>query len=95
MLIKILWTGCTKCQQLESNVKTALEQSWVEATVEKITDIADIMAYGVMGTPALVIDETIVSSGKLNDVSEIIGFLKGKTETKIEWCCGCCCQKKC
>jgi len=42
------------------------------------------MAYGVMGTPALVIDETIVSSGKLNDVSEIIGFLKGKTETKIE-----------
>ncbi len=52
------------------------------------------MAYGVMGTPALVIDETVVSSGKMNEVSEILEFLKGKTETKIGGCCGCCCQKK-
>jgi hypothetical protein len=52
------------------------------------------MAYGVMGTPALVIDEVVVSSGKLNEVSEILGFLKGKTETKTGGCCGCCCQKK-
>jgi len=94
MIIKILGTGCPNCKQLESNVQIALEQSWKQATVEKVTDIADIMAYGVMRTPVLVIDETVVSSGKLNEVSEILGYLKGKTETKTGGCCGCCCQKK-
>jgi len=74
--IKILWTGCPSCIKLENNVKQALEKSWIQSNVEKITDIAEIMGYGVMSTPALVIDEKVVSYGKVNDVNEIIGLLE-------------------
>ena len=73
--IKILGTGCPNCIRLEENVKTALEKTWIEAKVEKITDIPTIMSYGIMSTPWLVIDDNVVSSWKVNDVDEIISFL--------------------
>lgn len=73
--IKILGTGCSNCVRLWDNVKIALEKSWINANVEKITDIADIMAYWVMGTPALVIDDKVVSSWRINEVDEIIELL--------------------
>lgn len=73
--IKILWTGCPNCIKLENNVKDALEKAWIEAN-EKITNIEDIMSYGIMSTPWLVIDWKIVSYGKVNNVDEIISFLK-------------------
>ena len=73
--IKILGTGCPNCIRLEDNVKTALEKTWIEAKVEKITDIPAIMSYGIMSTPWLVIDEKVVSSWKVNAVDEIISFL--------------------
>ena len=57
MNIKILGTGCPNCQKLEANVKKVLEELKLEANVEKITDIMEIMSYGVMGTPALVVNE--------------------------------------
>jgi len=60
-IIKVLWTWCANCIKLESNVKLALEKAWIEANVEKITDITDIMSYWVMWTPWLVIDERLVS----------------------------------
>lgn len=71
MIIKILGTGCPKCKKLEANVLEAVKSAVIEATVEKVTDLNNIMDYGVMMTPALVIDEKVISSGKVLSVSEI------------------------
>ncbi len=85
--IKILGTGCPNCLKLEANVKLALEKVWIEVSVEKITEIADIMSYGIMSTPWLVIDEKVVSSWKINEVDEIIKFLEDKSCCEDENCC--------
>ncbi len=71
MIIKILGTGCTKCKNLEENAKKAIELSGVEATVEKVTELAKIMEYGVMMTPGLVIDEQVKSYGKVLSPEQI------------------------
>ncbi|MFA6048135.1 MAG: thioredoxin family protein [Parcubacteria group bacterium] len=71
MVIKILGSGCPNCQRLEANTKQALAELKIEAQVEKVTEIQDIMSYGVMGTPALVIDEKVETTGRIPDVSEI------------------------
>jgi small redox-active disulfide protein 2 len=71
MIIKILGTGCPKCKKLEDNVLTALEEMGIEAVVEKVTDLNKIMDYGVMMTPALVIDEKVVASGKVLTVADL------------------------
>ena len=76
MNIKVLGTGCPSCIKLEKNVKTAVEQLELEASIEKVTDMKDILGYGVMGTPALVVDEKVVSTGKVlspKDVIKLIG----------------------
>ena len=75
MEIKVLGSGCPNCKVLERNVALALEKSKVNAKVTKVTDIAKIMEYGVMSTPALVIDEEVKSYGKVNDINEIIKLL--------------------
>jgi small redox-active disulfide protein 2 len=75
MVIKILGTGCAKCKKLEENARTAIAEAGLEAVVEKVTDLDKIMDYGVMMTPALVIDEKVVSAGKLlspGDIKAII-----------------------
>lgn len=74
--IKILGTWCPNCLKLESNVKLALEQTWIKANIEKITDITDIMWYWIMGTPWIVINEKVVSYWKVNEVDEIIKLIK-------------------
>ncbi len=74
--IKILGTGCKKCKQLEENAKAAIKLANVEAAVEKVTDISEIMNYGVMMTPALVINETVKSVGKLLTPDEIKKLLE-------------------
>ena len=71
MKIKILGTGCPNCQKLEANVRRALEELKLEINIEKITEIQDIMSYGVMGLPALVIDDKVETSGRIPDVKEI------------------------
>lgn len=71
MKIEILGTGCTKCKSLEENTKKAVAQAGVFAQVEKVEDIEKIMAYGVMSTPALVIDGEVKSTGKLLNSEEI------------------------
>jgi small redox-active disulfide protein 2 len=71
MNIKILGTGCPNCQRLEANTKQALEELKLEAEVEKITEIADIMSYGIMGTPALVVDGEVKVYGRVAEVKEI------------------------
>lgn len=76
MTIKILGSGCPKCKQLEANAKKAIEASGVDATVEKVTDMNAIMDYGVMMTPALVINEEVKSVGSLLSADEIEKYLK-------------------
>lgn len=71
MIIKILGTGCPKCKKLEETVKQAIAELGIEAAIEKVTNLNDIMDYGVMMTPALVIDEKVVSSGKVLSLAEV------------------------
>lgn len=65
MVIKVLGSGCPKCKKLEANVMEALNNSGKTATVEHVTEYQDIMKYNIMSTPGLVIDEKIVSAGKI------------------------------
>lgn len=75
MKIEILGTGCSKCKTLYDNTKKALEESGKTAEVAKIEDIPSIMKYGVMSTPALVVDGQVKFSGKVASVAEIMGML--------------------
>lgn len=71
MLIKILGTGCSKCNKLEDNAREALRELGIDGEIEKVTDFKEIMEYGVMQTPALVIDGEVKGSGRLLGVEEI------------------------
>lgn len=62
--IKILGSCCSNCDSLENNLKLALEKSWIEANVIKVTNIEEITSYSIMSIPAIVIDEKVVSSGR-------------------------------
>ncbi|WP_250631278.1 thioredoxin family protein [Rhodoflexus caldus] len=74
--IKILGTGCPKCKQTEANVREAVSQLGIEANIIKVEDIQEIMAYNVLSTPVLVIDEQIKIKGKVAQVNEIVELLK-------------------
>jgi small redox-active disulfide protein 2 len=73
--IEVLGTGCAKCKNLYENVKKAIVESGKEAEIIKVEEIPKIMAYGVMSTPALVIDGQVKFSGKVASVAEIMGLL--------------------
>lgn len=88
MNIKILGTGCPNCQKLEANTKKALEELHIEATVEKITAMEKIMSYGIMSTPAIVVDEKVLSYGIVPSVEEIKELLSENKESS-EHCAGC------
>lgn len=75
MEIKILGSGCKKCITLTENTKNAVEELGLDANISKVTDFADISAYGVMSTPALVVDEKVVSFGKVLKPKEIKDLL--------------------
>ncbi len=75
MKIEVLGTGCAKCRNLYDNAKKALEESGMSAELVKVEDIPSIMKYGVMSTPALVIDGQVKFSGKVASVAEIKGML--------------------
>lgn len=74
--IKILGSGCAKCNALEAATREALTEMNQDADIDHITDFAQIAAYGVMTTPALVIDEKVVSYGKVLKKDEVSKILK-------------------
>ena len=76
MKIKILGSGCPKCKFLEANVRKAVEEMKIKADIEKVTDIENIIEYGIMSTPALVIDEKVVSYGRVLSPEEIKKILR-------------------
>ncbi len=71
MIIKILGSGCKKCIALGDNARAAADAAGIEAEIAKVTDYAQIAAYGVMSTPALVINDKVVSAGKVLTASEV------------------------
>ena len=79
LVVKVLGTGCPKCKKLEELARSAVAEMAVEADVQKVTDIASIMDYNVLATPGLVINETVVSSGRLPSVAEISTWLTDAT----------------
>ena len=73
--IKILGTGCPKCKQTTALVEAAVQETGVEATIEKVEDIMEIMKYNVLSTPVIVIDEAIKIKGRVPSKQEIIALL--------------------
>jgi small redox-active disulfide protein 2 len=71
MKIQILGTGCPKCKTLTANAEKAVKEIGIEAEIGKVTDIKEIMAFGVMMTPALVVDGVVKSSGHLLSPEQI------------------------
>ena len=76
MLIKILGSGCAKCQHLEQLTREAVAELGLDAQFEHIRELDKIMTYPIMTTPALVIDESVKVSGRMPSKDEIAGWLK-------------------
>lgn len=84
MIIKVLGPGCANCVNLEKATRQAVADLGIDAEVEKVTDYAAIVGYGVMRTPALVVDEELVLSGRVptvTQVREILAPLAAKAES--------------
>lgn len=76
MNIKILGTGCSRCANLEKKVKETVADNNVEAVVEKVTDLQEIMKYGILMTPGLVINEKVVHYGSVPKEGEILKWIR-------------------
>jgi small redox-active disulfide protein 2 len=79
--IKVLGSGCANCKKLESLAHQVVDQLSIEAEVIKVTEYPDIMAYNIMSTPGLVINEKVVSSGRIPSIAEITTFVTNALET--------------
>ena len=80
LTIKVLGSGCANCKKLEAITRQVIEQMSVEAEVIKVTEYPDIMAYNIMSTPGLVINEKIVSTGRIPSSAEITTWLADALE---------------
>jgi small redox-active disulfide protein 2 len=80
MNIKVLGPGCANCKTLHQRTLTAVEELKIEATVEKVEDYQKIASYGIMRTPALVIEEHVVSSGSVPKVEELKALIAGQKQ---------------
>ena len=74
-VIKILGTGCPKCQSMTGVVQNGISENNIDATIEKVEDIMEIMKYNVMTTPALVIDDVITIKGRVPSKDEVLALL--------------------
>ncbi len=77
MLIKILGSGCAKCNRLEQLTREAVAELGLSAEFEHVKEMDKIMAYPIMTTPALVVDEEVKVSGRIPSKDELLGWLKG------------------
>lgn len=75
MEVKVLGTGCAKCTALEKKVKDIIQKNSIDAVVYKITDLKEIMSYGVLMTPGLVINKKVVSFGSIPKEEQILKWL--------------------
>jgi len=76
MIIKVLGSGCANCHKLEALAEKAVAQLGIDAQIEKVTDIKEIMGYGVMSTPALVVDEELKLAGRVPTLEQVVHILE-------------------
>lgn len=74
--VKVLGTGCKKCQTLEAKVRDLVAANQIDATIEKVTDIQEMVNYGIMMTPGLIINEKVKSFGIIPKDDQLISWLK-------------------
>lgn len=74
--VKVLGSGCANCRKLEERVRAVVQKRQLAAEIEKVTDYAQIMRWNVMRTPGLVINDVLVSAGRIPSEEEIAGWLK-------------------
>ncbi len=79
MKIKVLGSGCARCNQTEKLIRETVAEAGVDAEIEKVTEVMKIAQYGVFGTPAVVIDEEVKSVGKIPRKEEILAWIKEKS----------------
>ena len=82
MNIKILGTGCSKCQELEKTVREVVQELQVDATVQKVNDMGKILEYPILITPGLVIDEELVIAGKVPARADVVKFIMNAIDKK-------------
>ena len=75
MIIKVLGTGCSKCSTLENKVKEIVQTNNIDALVEKVSDLPEIMKYGIMSTPGLVINEKVKHYGSIPKDAQILAWI--------------------
>lgn len=75
-VVKVLGSGCKKCNELQANARLALTQLGMEPAIEHVTDFAQIAAYGVMTTPALIVNNKVVAYGRVLKTDEIVAILQ-------------------
>jgi small redox-active disulfide protein 2 len=81
LTIKILGSGCANCKRVEQIAKKVVDEMALEAEIVKVTDYADIMAYNILSTPGLVVNEKVVSSGRIPTPAEVTTWLTDALET--------------
>jgi small redox-active disulfide protein 2 len=81
LTIKVLGSGCANCKRLEQIAHKVVTEMGIEAEVVKVTDYNDIMTYNVLSTPGLVINEKVVSSGRIPTPAEVTTWLANALET--------------
>lgn len=76
MEIKVLGPGCANCNKLEDATRKAVEKAGLDATIEKVSDLQEIMSYGVMSTPALVVNGELRLAGRVPSVDDLVALLQ-------------------
>ena len=74
--VKVLGSGCANCKRLEASVRKVSEETGLSAEIEKITDFDEIVQWGILATPGLVVDGKVVAAGRIPSEKEIAGWLK-------------------
>ena len=81
LTIKVLGSGCANCKRVEQVVHKVVEEMSLQAEIIKVTEYPDIMAYNIMSTPGLVVNEKVVSSGRIPTAAEVSAFLANALES--------------
>ncbi len=76
MEIKVLGPGCANCNRLEQATREAVQKAGLEASIEKVSELQEIMGYGVMSTPALVVNGELRLAGRVPSVDDLVALLK-------------------
>lgn len=93
MIIKVFGPGCAKCRETEQIVREAVNEMHYSATVEKVTDLREMMAAGVLSTPAVSINGTVVSTGRVPTKKEVMNWI-AVPDANVQAGCGCCFPQK-